>query len=247
MIKAVIIDDEKNSAYSLAYSLQNCTTKVEIIQIYNDPALAVKGLPTLTVDILFLDISMPKMNGFEMLDYLEDIPFQVIFVTAFDNYAIEAFKVGAVDYLLKPVDEVELDETLQKVQRKIQKNTPPQNYKEIRYIYDGLRQPKISVGTQGGLEIIPIKNIIRCEADGSYTYIVCTDSKIMVTKPLKDLETMLEKYPFFRVHNSNLINLNYVRRYHKGVGGMAEMENGDRVAVSRYKKKAFLEVLENFY
>lgn len=244
-MKVVIIDDEKKSAFSLAYSLENCGRRIEVIKMYQDPAIALREIENLDFELLLLDISMPKMNGFELLEKLDNISFHVIFVTAFDNYAIEAFKVGAIDYLLKPIDEEQLKSSLKKLDSK--PILSKYHIETTKSIYDQLREPKISIGTQKGLEIISIKNIIRCEADGSYTTIFCKDEKVVVTKTLKQIESVLAPFPFFRIHNSNLVNLNYVKRYHKGTGGMVELENGDKVVVSRYKKKEFLEVLLNFF
>ena len=244
-MKVVIIDDEKKSAFSLAYSLENCGRKIEVVKMYNDPAIALSEIENLDFELLLLDISMPKMNGFELLEKLDSIFFHVIFVTAFDNYAIEAFKVGAIDYLLKPIDEEQLKTSLKKLDSK--SISSKVHIEATKSIYDQLREPKISIGTQEGLEIISIKNIIRCEADGSYTTIYCSYEKIVVTKTLKQIESVLAPFPFFRIHNSNLVNLNHVKRYHKGTGGMVELENGDKVVVSRYKKKEFLEVLANFF
>jgi two-component system LytT family response regulator len=193
--------------------------------------------------LVFLDIEMPDKTGFELLNSLPEINFDIIFTTAYNQYAIKAIRFSALDYLLKPVDLDELKGALARVYRKHLKKEQREN---IDMLMNNIRssQPnfsRITLSTQDGLVILHIDEIIYCEASGTYTFFYLKNKeKIVVSKTLKEYEDLLKDHHFFRAHNSFLINLNEVKKYIKGDGGSVIMSNGDEVFVSKRRKEEFL-------
>ncbi|MEO0332961.1 MAG: LytTR family DNA-binding domain-containing protein, partial [Bacteroidota bacterium] len=185
----------------------------------------------------------PHMNAFEMLEALAPIVFQLIFTTAYDEYAVKAFKVNAVDYLLKPIDKDELIAAVQKVERNpVQK----QHYQALRQFLQSqhLEDERITFSTQEGLEVVVIQDIIRCQSDSNYSDILLVDErKITISRTLKEVEEMLKAYSFFRVHHSHLVNLRHVRKYLRGDGGAVVMSDQSQVSVARSRKEQLLSQL----
>src|SRR6516225_334136 len=210
MIKAIIVDDEPYCCESLATLLQRYCPQVNLIDVCYNGATALKAINEEKPELLFLDIEMPQMNGFELLEKLKEISFQLIFTTSYDQYAIKAIRFSALDYLLKPVDREELQRAVQKAVSRI--STP--NRYQIDILLQKLNEPamtvnKIAIPTMEGLQMVPIDSIISCCADSNYTvFCVKNRQKIIVSRTLKEIEEMLEEYPFIRVHHSYLINLN---------------------------------------
>ncbi len=196
-------------------------------------------------DVVFLDIEMPMMNGFEMLHHIKNKNFHLIFTTAYDQYAIKAIKYAAFDYLLKPIDIEELKLTISKVKE----SGSNQTKKQVEFLYDNIRHPqkklhKLVIPSLEGLGFYDINDIIHLEASSNYTNIFLKNNiKIIASKTLKEFEELLPEDIFFRPHHSHLINLDYIKRYIKGDGGQIEMQNGNYVDVSRRKKEEFLKTI----
>jgi two-component system LytT family response regulator len=246
MIKAIIIDDEMHCRKTLGILLKEYCPDVQVIdQCDNgeDGAEAIKkGKP----DLVFLDIEMPRMNGFEMLEQFSEIPFAVIFTTGYDQYAIKAFRFSALDYLLKPIDHEELKKAVLKVSQHILYPLPQQLEILLQKIH---HQPaainKIALPTMEGLQMIPVDSIISCASDRNYTAVLLKGrQKIIVSRILKDIEEMLEEYSFLRVHHSYIVNLNEISKYIKGEGGYLVMSDGSSVDVSRSRKEILLQKLQ---
>ncbi|NOT38105.1 MAG: response regulator transcription factor, partial [Saprospiraceae bacterium] len=220
---------------------------VEILSVYNDPVAASHDLKTISADVLFLDIEMPKMNGIQMLENLGKYPADVVFTTAYDQYALQAFKLSAFAYLLKPIDKEEL---IQCVERLESKQTNGINDKQMQILMQHIQKQnsielaKIALPSMESLEFVYIKEIVRIEGNGNYSNVIHKDGhKTLVTKMLKDFEEMLTPYHFIRIHNSHIINSQYIKKYIRSDGGQIEMENGDILDVSRRMKTDFLKNL----
>lgn len=236
-LTAILVDDERHSLETTAILIRKFCPDVEIIAELNDPAEALTVINEEGPDLLFLDISMPGMNGFELLERLTYKDADVIFTTAYDEYALEGFKHGAVHYLVKPIEASDLVESVQRVKRR-------RAEKKQQTPVSAVLKPKIPVSSLNGVELIEVEQIIRCESDGNYTTIVLPQRKITVSKTLKEIEKQLAEYPnFFRLHNSHLVNLNHVSKYIRGEGGSVILTNNEEIGVSRSKKMELLEVL----
>jgi len=236
-LRAIIVDDERHSLETTAILIRKFCPDVEVIAELQNPIDAVEIINTEEPDLLFLDISMPKMNGFELLNVLTYKDADVIFTTAYDEYALEGFKQGAVHYLVKPIDAEDLVESVQRVKKKRSEG------KSSGINGMGLK-PKIPISSLNGVELIEVDQIIRCESDGNYTTIVLQQRKITVSKTLKEIEKQLVDFPFFfRLHNSHLVNLNQVVKYIRGEGGSVILSNQEEIGVSRSKKMELLDVL----
>lgn len=247
-MKAVIIDDEITSVETLQLELQRCCTDLQVIRTYTDSKRALAELPALDFDLLFLDIEMPWLNGLEFLKRLENIPFEVIFVTAYDQYAIQAFRLSAVDYLLKPIQNKELKEAIERVKQKI--NLRQQNV-YIKNLLRNLNTPNhadqhLVLNTNDGVEFVKIKEIIRCEADSNYSKIITQNSQIFLAKTLKEIEQMLQGHGFFRIHSSHLVNISYILKYVKNDGTLV-LQDGTELPVSRLRKDAFLDFVNGHH
>ncbi len=243
MIKAILIDDEVHCLDTLNILLSDYCPDVQVIE---QCVLAKKGLEAiekLKPDLVFLDIEMPVMNGFELLEQISAISFAIIFTTSYDQYAIKAIRFSALDYLLKPIDPKELISAVTKVQEERHLPIPEQFQILLNQIQGkGSGFSKIAVPTAEGFELIYAEQIICCEANNNYTnFFLKNKNKIVACRTLKDIEEQLQGFPFFvRVHNSYLVNLNEVTRYIRGEGGYLVMSDGTSVNVSRSRKEALL-------
>ncbi|MDH4473766.1 MAG: response regulator [Fluviicola sp.] len=236
-LRAILVDDEKHSLETTSILIRKFCADVEIIAELNQPIEAVEVINREEPDLLFLDISMPQMNGFELLNVLSYKDADVIFTTAYDEYALEGFKHGATHYLVKPIEASDLVESVQRVKKKRMEK------KQQTAASVGLK-PKIPISSLNGIELIEVEQIIRCESDGNYTTIVLPTRKVTVSKTLKEIEKQLVDFPyFFRLHNSHLVNLNHVAKYIRGEGGSVILTNNEEIGVSRSKKFELLEVL----
>ncbi|MEL6944171.1 MAG: LytTR family DNA-binding domain-containing protein, partial [Bacteroidota bacterium] len=210
MLKAILIDDEPNCLKVLEWELQNSCPNVEILALCNSGKDGLKAIQQHQPDVIFLDVDMPYMNGFEMLELIPDIDFDVIFTTAHDEYAVKAFKINAIDYLLKPIDEDELKTAVAKVEKN-QKKTSTKGV----VVEDDPRKNiirKIALPTFEGLVFVEVDQIIYCQSDNNYTKIFLkTDKDLFISKTLKELEELLGNYHFYRVHNSYVVNLNEIK------------------------------------
>jgi two-component system LytT family response regulator len=245
---AVLIDDEIHCTESLQLLLEMAAPEVHIAAKFNDALAALDYLRSHQVDLVFLDIEMPEMNGFEMLHALEQLLFDVIFVTAYDQYAIKAFTYSAISYLLKPVDEDDLKETIKRWQQKKTKILAQNQLGLMREMLTSISKPKTKVAlpTSDGLEFIEIQNIIRCESESNYTRLFCNDkSKHLICRTLKEVEKVLHENGFIRVHNSHLVNPQFIRKFVRHDGGFIVMEDGIQISVSRTKKERLFELFAN--
>lgn len=244
-MNAIIIDDEIDSLETTELLIENFCPQVKIVGVSNDAERGIRMIDKLKPNLVFLDISMPKMNGFELLKRLKFRQFELIFTTAHDEYAIQAFQVGAIHYLLKPIDTEELTKAVKRVETKLKHDKPTTDINSIIQQVTANRQPKIAIPSLKGLEMIEVDNIIRCEADSNYAVIYLISHKIVVTKTLKELEQLLSTYNFVRIHHSHLINLAHLKTYLKGEGGEVVLSNGEHVNVSRSRKNGLLKKLES--
>ena len=243
-LKAIIVDDEEAARVSLQKLLEWNAPEVEVLDLCPGVDAAIRSIRKKDPDLVFLDIEMPVKNGFDLLQEIGQITFEVIFVTAYDQFAIEAFKRHALAYILKPVDEDELKAVVDRAKRHTH---DPLNEETLLQLFETLQvqQPgfkKIAIPTMDGLELIKVDEILRCTSEGNYTYIHQADSDpLLVSRTLKDIEEMLSQYKkFVRVHHSHLVNLFYVKRYQKGKGGNLVMDDDTIIPVSRSRKDALL-------
>ncbi len=246
MITATIVDDEPYCCETLVTLLERYCPKVKVLDICYSAAGALKSIKEQAPNILFLDIEMPHMNGFELLERLPEINFELIFTTSYDQYAIKAIHFSALDYLLKPIDREELQKAIQKVTSRLEHPLPQQ----IEILLQKLNHPavpvnKIAIPTMEGLHMIPVESVISCAADSNYTILLLKNrQKIIASRTLKEIEELLEDYSFARVHHSWLVNLNEVEKYVKGEGGYLLMSDGTTVDVSRSRKEILLKKLQ---
>ena len=245
-MKAIIVDDEPYSCETLATLLQRYCPEVRVTGIYYNGPDAIRSIEKDKPRLVFLDIEMPHMNGFQMLEKLKEINFELIFTTSYDQYAIKAIRVSALDYLLKPIDREELQKAVQIASERIKSPLPQQM--EIllqRLNHTSIGFHKIALPTMEGLQMIPAEFIISVQSDSNYSVLMLKNKqKIVVCRTLKELEEILEDYFFVRVHNSYLVNLNEVEKYIKGEGGYLLMSDGSTVDVSRSRKEMLLTKLK---
>lgn len=243
MIKSIIIDDEPNSVEVLHEMLTRFCPVVSVAATADNINTARDLIMMHQPDIIFIDIEMPFGNAFDLLNNLPSINFEVIFVTAFDNYALNAIKLSALDYLLKPVSIKDLQAAVMKAEEKIKSKNISSRIENLLY---NLKSPpssskRLALPTFEGLIFLDTDDFVRLEASNNYTFIFLKDkSKIIVSRPLKEFEGMLDMTSFSRVHHSHIINHNYIKKYHRGRGGYVEMEDGSSIEVSTRKKDEFL-------
>lgn len=244
-LKAIIVDDEPYCCEILAAMLDADCPGVKVVSICSNGHDALTAIDKFSPDIVFLDVEMPKMNGFEMLEQLQEIKFHLIFTTSYDQYALKAIRFSAIDYLLKPIDREELKRAVEKVKDRFQIPVPQQ----LELLLQKFKQPsnpvnKIALPTMEGLQMIPIETIVSCESDDNYTNIKLKNGKkLLVTRSLKEIEESLEQHSFIRVHRSYLVNLNEIEKYIKGEGGYLVMSDGASIDVARNKKEVLLRKL----
>lgn len=243
MIKAIIIDDELHCIETLSILLKEYCPEVELIEQCRSAKKGLEAIAKTKPNIVFLDIEMPVMNGFEMLENLSDIPFAVIFTTSYDQYAIKAIRFSALDYLLKPIDPNELKNAIKKVEE--QRHMPMAEQfqmllKQVNGKNSGFN--KIAVPTAEGFELIAADQVLYLEASDNYTHLFLKNkSKIVACRTLKEMEEQIQDFNFFiRVHNSYMVNLNEVKKYIRGEGGYLVMSDESSVNVSRSRKDSLM-------
>lgn len=244
-ITTILIDDERSSLRNLEQKIVEYCPELKIISVVEQPAEAIFLIRHHKPDVIFLDIEMPHMNGFRMLNELDGYAGEIIFTTAYSHYTIDAIRFSAFDYLMKPVVIEELQEAVRRLGRQLSTRTRDR-LDVLRGALGKTRtqDDRMAVPTGDGLEFIQMKNIIRIESSSNYSRIFLSSGKpLLVTRLLKEFEEMLRPYRFYRVHNVHLINLNYVRKYVRGDGGKVIMENGDEIEVSRRRKDEFLKLI----
>lgn len=245
MIKVIVTDDESHCVETMQMLLKEYCPEVTIIHTCRNALETLEAINKTPPDLLFLDIEMPGMNGFQMLEKLPAIPFPIVFTTGYDQYAIKTIKFSALDYLLKPVDPEELIIAVKKV---AERRLP--FAEQFQLLMDHTLQKnhqfkKIAIPTFDGFELIPPDDIVRCEAKDNYTYLFLKNrNKIVASRTLKEVEEQLSYFKtFIRVHHSYVVNLNEIKTYTKGEGGFLTMSDGVIVNVSRRKKEALMKWL----
>ena len=242
---AVILDDELYCSEALYYLLKKHCPQITSIILFTDPEQALSGVRSVAPDILFLDVEMPYMSGFDFVHQLGPTTASIIFTTAYDTYAIQAFKVNAVDYLLKPIDKDELITAVNKVVHKPQPLDQQLITGLIKSALDQQQQPKkIAIHTVDGIHLLPVEDIIFCKSEGSYSSIYLKDqSPLMVSKNLAEMEELIKSSRFFRVHKTHLINQDHILKINKADGGDVVMSNHEKVPIARQRKVDFFEWL----
>ncbi len=248
-IDAIIIDDEKFCIETLIWELnQNCPD-VNILTTCTSGEEGVKSIKSYKPDLVFLDIEMPYMNAFEMLSNIEHIDFEIIFTTAYDQFAIKAIKINALDYLLKPIGSQELVDAIEKIKRKKLQNQATPDFTSIikKILIENYELDKIALPTMEGLEMIKPEHICYIEAHSNYSFFHLTNyKKIIISKTLKQVSEMLSNYPFFyRIHQSYIVNLNLVIKYQKGSGGSIIIGDSITLPVARNRKEGLISLLKN--
>ena len=247
---AILVDDEIKSLNAMALLLQKNCPEVNVIAKCSDAITALKEINELQPDLLFLDISMPGKNGFDLLQELTTAVPEVIFVTAHDDYMLQAFKFSAVDYLLKPVDEKELEDAVNRAFTRIGQKKKTGG---LDVLVHNLRpqllahEMKLCIPSQYGFEVILLQDVIYCEAESSYTRFYLPNKKMVITsKTIKEYEYLLADIFFVRVHRSYLINLKHVKEYRRGEEGTITMTNGQEIKVAKRKKDFFLQKMKEY-
>lgn len=240
-----MIDDEMISLQNLKQKLVEFCPDIEVAAIAQKPEEAIVLIRQHNPDVIFLDIEMPRMSGFRMLDEVNDLHFEIIFTTAYNHYAVDAIRAKAFDYLMKPVGIKDLQNCVERLMKHFaEKMEGRPDAPRIYHPPFKSQEEKISIPTNDGLEFIPVKSIVHIVSSSNYSKIFLSDGKnLFVTRLLGEFEEMLAPYNFFRIHNSHLINLTYIKKYIRGEGGQVIMQNGEVIDVSRRKKDDFLKAL----
>lgn len=251
-MNAIIIDDELNSRQTLKLLLAQLCPQVKVVGEADHADAGIALLHKTNPDIVFLDIEMPGKNGFELLADVQAYAFDLIFTTAYHEHAVKAFRFSALDYLLKPIDPDELVSAVAKCGQKKAPKEGTQQLDVLKEMWQQLQaknnseplQQKIALSNQDGIHIVTINDIVWCEALGSYTkFHFLNKSHMLVSKIIKEYEEMLHEYNFIRVHNTFLVNANYIVKYIKGDGGQLIMNDGSEIEVSRRKKDEVIAIL----
>lgn len=241
-MRCLIVDDEMQNRFIIRNLVEEHCSGFFIVAEAENAGEAFEQIKTQKPDIVFLDIEMPDSNGFDLLNRLGTVDFEIIFVTAFHHYAVQAFKYSALDYLLKPVDVDELKKALEKARLRIkEKNIQSRIDNFLQYQHQPPAQKRMALPSADGLVFIVISDIVACSAEGPYTHFYFIDNKnLLVSGTLKEFEDMLPAELFCRVHHSHLVNTDYIKKYYKGKGGYLEMVNGKTIEVSQRKREEFL-------
>lgn len=247
MIRTIIVDDEQHCIDRLSGLLEEyCSEAVHLMGTFKTVEEGIIAIKKLQPDLVFLDVQIHDKSGFDLLKQLNEINFSVIFTTAYERYALQAIKFSAVDYLLKPIDPDDLTQAVNKLKQKIEKN---EISKKMEVLFHNLKNTqgsakRISIATVNGFVFIQVSDILRCQSEINYTTIFLKDKqKLTVAKTLKEFEELLGSYNFFRVHNSHLLNLAFVKSYNKGKGGSVVMADNVEIEVSTRRKDEFLKKL----
>jgi two-component system, LytTR family, response regulator len=246
MIRAVLIDDEVNALDVLEMQLNNYCTGISIIEKCEGGEKGIAAIKKHQPDLVFLDIEMPRKNGFDVLGETRGLAYDVVFTTAYDQFAVKAFKYAALDYLLKPVDILELQAAVEKVRTKKSNTGLEDKIKILFEQFSQVQQPsaqRIALPAGDAIQLFAPDDIVRCESDSNYTFIWLSDGrKLLLAKTLKEIEETLRGLSFFRVHQSHLVNMNHISKVVKGEGSYLTMTDGTSIPVSRNRKEAFLDM-----
>jgi len=246
MIRTIIIEDEPVSREMLTLMLQRYKDDIEIIDTCSNPTDGIESIAKHQPDLIFLDIQMPKMNGFDMLKKIPSINFEVIFTTAFDQYAINAIRISALDYLLKPVDDEDLAIAIDKCKERIQSKKPGMQFENLfnNLINKNPLDKTLALAASDGISFVKMCDILRVEANGRYAkFFLLNKETILVSKTLGDFEEILSANQFFRIHDSSIINLNHVKKYIRGDGGTVILSDNTELDVARRRKEDFIKLI----
>ena len=245
MITAFMLDDEKQNRDSLQKLLKSNCPDVELLGEASSVTEALPLIKQQQPQLLFLDIEMPNQSGFDLLRQLDSTNFKIIFITAHAHYAIKAIKFSAIDYLLKPIDLTDLMQAVNKASAEINFNHHAQNKGLLENLEPGVKH-KLAVPIRDGLAFLVAEDIIRLEADGTYTHIYSNGEKFTATKNIKEYEDILVEQNFFRSHKSHLINLKHVKKLSRVAGYFVQMSDGSQAEVSRRKQEEFIEMMKRY-
>lgn len=242
MIRSIIIDDEQHCVRSLLSDLQQHCPAIEVVEACSSAKEGMMAIKKLNPDLIFLDVEMPWMNGFEMLEVLGEINFSIIFTTAHDEFAAKAFRISAVDYLLKPIDANDLKTAVQKVEKKMDEGSSVQHISNLlRNMRQSSAEQKIALPLREGYEFVDISSIIYCAAEGAYTKIFIEGKKTMlISRTLGDVEELLSPDMFQRIHHSTVVNVSYISQFLRTDGGSVVLKNGENLSVSKAKKEMLM-------
>jgi two-component system LytT family response regulator len=245
MKKALIIDDEQRTRELISKMVDSFGFNIETYPLGENVQSGISLIETLQPDIVFLDVQMPDGTGFEVLKSVKHKQFEVIFITAHEEFAIKAIKFSALDYLLKPIDPDELKAALERALRSLDEKKEEIQFEALQQNIQPSQKRKLVLKTQESVHVVDLEEIIRCEADRNYTSFHLTGGKkILVSKTMKEYELILAPHHFLRVQQSHLINLKFVDRYDKGNGGTVVMKDGSEVPLSPHKRDLFFHFLE---
>lgn len=246
-MKACIIDDEPAAVRSLHLLLENYCPEISVVATSTDPIEGIKFIEQDEPDVLFLDINMPDISGFQLLEQLENFEGQLIFTTAHDEYAMQAIKANAIDYLLKPIGKEDMLEAVSRLKKgRAEEGIQVKRLRELLSQIEEAneKRKRISLPTLEGLEFVDIDSIVYCASDGSYCNINVDDgSSILISRPIGYLESKLPYDVFCRIHHSYLVNINFIKKYLRGRGGSIVLKTGKILPVSTRKKSSFLDVI----
>ncbi len=244
MIAALLVDDESHCIKRLEKLLtEQKLLSLEIVKSSDSVDTAYEDILTHKPQLVFLDVHLNNKTCFDLLAKFKHIDFEIIFTTASDQFAIQAFKYSAIDYLLKPIEREDLLQALGKVTERLQSKTSSLRINNLMQ-NTGSATKKICITDQKSMEFISVSDIVRCEADVNYTNIYLSNKeKKTASKPLKEFENMLCDFGFFRVHQSHLINLHFIKKYDKGKGGVVHLSDGSEIEVSTRKKEEFMKAM----
>lgn len=246
-MRVIIIDDEERARKSVIDLLKISNTNIEIVAEAASVKTGLDAIHQFQPDLILLDINMPDGTGFDLLKRIESISFKIIFITAYEEFAVQAFEFSAIDYLLKPIDPIKLIEAIEKARQAVEHQNLGMKLNALFANLDGsnTESKKLVLKTAENIYIISTADIIRCESDCGYTqFFIMDGKKILVSRNLKDYEAMLNGFGFYRIHQSHLINLKYIDHYSKLDGGAVVMKDKANIPVARRKKEDFLKLLE---
>ncbi|MBK9270572.1 MAG: response regulator transcription factor [Saprospiraceae bacterium] len=248
MINAIIIDDERNSIEMLEWLLSTYCPDVRVLSSCESGEEGIQAIKRLKPDLVFLDIEMPKMNGFDVLEAIGTPDFEVVFITAYDQFAVKAFRYAAFNYMLKPVDPEDLAKTIGRLKEK--KTVPDKEQMELLFqnLLNKEKQiDRIALSSGDGLIFVQTKDIMYCKAESNYTQVALVDGRtVLVARTLKDLDETLSGKDFHRVHHSYLVNINHISKFVKGDGGYILMPDKTEITISRNKRDDFFQLFSKF-
>ena len=244
--KAIVIDDEKKTRELIANMVNSYNLDIDVFPVGENVQSGIEAIKEYEPDLVFLDIQMPDGSGFDVLKAFEQKSFEVIFITAHEEYAIKAIKFSALDYILKPIDSDELESAVRKA---IDQSSMPGEEKQFEALNHNLQpsqKKRLVLKTQESVHVIDLDNIIRCESDRNYTsFFLKEGKKILVSKTLKEFETLICGKQFMRVQQSHIINMHFVERFDKGQGGSVILKDGSEIPLSPAKRDLFFKMLES--